>query len=286
LSDELPHTKEHEMTEQTNTDDRPASSAAPLGDAAAAAAAPRADPEPLYQPEGDWIDDAEELPPRPRRRLLTPVPLALLAALAIACGFIGGVLVEKGQGGSSGPGGAGSGLASRFAALSTRSGAGSATGSGSTSGSGSASPSATGAAQGRLGAGSGGGTSASAATVGQVAYVSKGTLYVTTLEGNTVKVKAAAGATVTKSVETKADGIHPGETVVVTGAAGADGTITAQSIRAGSTSGGLSGAAGLFGGAGSRSGATSGSGSAGSSGAASGGSGASGGGEQALFGKG
>jgi hypothetical protein len=41
-----------------------------------------------------WLDQPEELPRRPRRRLLTPVPLALLAALLIASGFIGGVLVE------------------------------------------------------------------------------------------------------------------------------------------------------------------------------------------------
>ncbi len=43
----------------------------------------------------------EELARRPRRRLLgtggNPIPLALLGVLLIACGFIGGVLVEKGQ---------------------------------------------------------------------------------------------------------------------------------------------------------------------------------------------
>lgn len=46
-------------------------------------------------------DDFQALPPRPRRRLLgaggSPIPLALLGVLLIACGFIAGVLVEKGQ---------------------------------------------------------------------------------------------------------------------------------------------------------------------------------------------
>jgi hypothetical protein len=284
LSDELSPTEEHEMTdEQPNIDDRPATSA-PGGDAPTAVA-PAGPPEPLYQPEGDWLDDAEELPPRPRRRLLTPIPLTLLAILAIACGFIAGVLVEKGQGGSSSGGGSGGAFAARLAAAGGKSSAGS----GSTSGSGLAGAATGGGASGGSGAagsssssgsGASGRNASAGATIGQVAYVSKGALYVTTLEGNTVKVTAAAGATVTKSVKTKADAIHPGETVVVTGAAGANGAITAQSIRAGSASGGLTGAAGLFGGSGSKSGGASGSGGGTSSGSSSGS------GEQPLFGKG
>jgi hypothetical protein len=244
--------------------------------------------EPIYEREEGWIDDAEELPPRPRRRLLTPIPLTLLAILAIACGFIGGVLVEKGQGGGStaGGGAAGGAFASRLAALSGKAGA---AGIGSASSSGSGSGSAGGAvatAQGGLGGSAGGRASGAAtgaggagATVGQVAYVSKGTLYVTTSEGNTVKVTAAPGATVTKSVKTTAGGIRPGETVVITGTASANGAIAAQSIRAGSAGGGLAGAAGLFGGSGSSSGAAR-------TGASSSGASSSGSGEQALFGKG
>ena len=61
-----------------------------------------------------WLEEPAEpeLPRRPRRRLLTPIPLALMGVLLIACGFIGGVLVEKGQNssGSSGGGGGAAGL--------------------------------------------------------------------------------------------------------------------------------------------------------------------------------
>jgi hypothetical protein len=210
-------------------------------------------------------DDFEELPPRPRQRLLgvggNPIPLALLGVLLIACGFIAGVLVEKGQtsSGSSGGGGGGggaAGLASRFAALRGASSAGSiASGGGGTS---------------RPG---GGGS----ATIGQVAYIDGSTLYVTDAEGNTVKVRTSAGSTVTKTVKADVEGIHPGETIIVTGATGAQGEISAESIRVGGGAGGGLGA--LFGGAG-------GGGRDGGPGGGTGGSGSSGGGEPALFGKG
>ena len=277
--------------DQPNIDDR----AVGASDSEAPTAVASAEPgEPIYERDEGWIDDADELPPRPRRRLLTPIPLTLLAILAVACGFIGGVLVEKGQSSSSSGVGAGGGaFASRQAALSGRSsrGSGSSSGSGSSGAAGAAGAGA--AAQSGFGgttsgrAGGAGGASGIAggagATIGEVAYISKGTLYVTTPEGNTVKVTVAAGATVTKSVKTTADGIHPGETVVVTGTANADGAIAAQSIRAGSTSaGGLGAAAGLFGGSGTRSGG----GATGSASGGASGSGGGGGGEQALFGKG
>ncbi|MGA9875697.1 MAG: hypothetical protein WBQ21_07805, partial [Solirubrobacteraceae bacterium] len=97
----------------------------------------------IYEPvdeREEWIEGPieDELPRRPRRRLLgvgaNPIPLMLIGVLLIACGFIGGVLLEKGESSSSsGPSASGS-LASRFAAL--RSGASatgaSATGAGTT----------------------------------------------------------------------------------------------------------------------------------------------------------
>ncbi|HEX3392365.1 MAG TPA: hypothetical protein VHS55_07355 [Solirubrobacteraceae bacterium] len=205
-----------------------------------------------------------ELPPRPRRRLFSPLPIALLCVLLTACGFIGGVLVEKGQGSStssSSAGGAG-GFASRLAAL--RSGAAGATGSarGASAGGGAAS----------LFAGGG-------ATIGQVAYTSGHTLYVTDSEGNTVKVTTSAASTVTKTVKSDVKAIHPGETVIVTGSASASGAVKADSIRVSEASaGGALGA--LFGGGGG-----GGHGSREAGGGASGGGGTGGGEGPVLFGK-
>lgn len=193
-------------------------------------------------------EDYEELPRRPRRRLLAPTTLSLAGALLLACGFVGGVLVEKGQSSSSSTAGSTAGFASRLAAL--RGGGGTAR---------------------SAGAGSAGGPGAlGGATIGQVAYLSGSTLYVINAEGTTVKVATSPASTVTKTVKADVKGIHPGETVVVTGAAGANGTVGAESIRVGG-SGGV-GVGTLFG--------RSSSGGGGSSG------GSGGGGEPALFGRG
>lgn len=73
---------------------------------------------------------------------------------------------------------------------------------------------------------------------------------------------------------TEVKGIHPGETVVITGTAGTKGVLSAESIRVGASAGGGSLGA-LFGGSGA---SASGSASKGSSGASSS--------EPALFGKG
>ena len=183
---------------------------------------------PTYEPvEEEWLEDTSEgeLPVRPRRRLLgvggNPLPLALIGVLLIACGFIGGVLIEKGQSSPSSAGGGASGLASRFAAL--RGGAGASAG-----GAASLSRGATGGSGASL---FGGGGSGAGATVGQVSYVSGHTLYVTTSEGNTVKVTTSAGSTVSKTVKSDVKGIHPGETVIVTGSPGANGAVSAETIR-------------------------------------------------------
>jgi hypothetical protein len=179
-----------------------------------------------YEPtevQDEWLDQPEELPRRPRRRLLTPVPLALFAALLIACGFIGGALVEKGQGGTTSANGtASSAVASRLAALK-----GAAPGAGAAGGA----SSAAGAAGSKGGAGAfPGGSSSGGVTTGEVAYVSGSTLYVTDSQGNTVKVTAAAGSKVTKTVSTKAQSIRPGSSVVVLGSKAGNGSISATSI--------------------------------------------------------
>jgi hypothetical protein len=189
----------------------------------------------VYEPDEDaWLEEPEELPRRPRQRLLgtgaNPVFLALLGVLLIACGFIGGVLVEKGETSSSSAGGAASSLASRFADLR-----------GGTSGTGAR---ASGAAAGGFGGFAGAGGGAGRPTAGTVAYLAGSTLYVTNSEGNTVKVTTSTGTSVTKTVKARVSGIHPGETVTVTGTSGSNGVLSAESISVGSSGGGL---AALFG---------------------------------------
>jgi hypothetical protein len=169
---------------------------------------------------GRWPEDAEELPRRPRRRLLTPLTVALAMALTAAGGFLAGVLIEKGQGPTTGASGAGGGLASRLAALGRARAPGS-----------EASGGARGAGAGQAAAGAG-------ATAGQVAFIHGGTLYVTTLEGNTIKVTTSPASTVTRSVTGHVADIHPGETVLVTGTPGSGGSISAESIRVGEGFGG------------------------------------------------
>ena len=228
---------------------------------------------PVYEPpeaeEGDeWLDDTDdtdELPPRPRRRLIgaggNPVVLALLAALLVAAGFIGGVQVQKGEEGSStATGGTASSLASRFAGL---------RGAGTGTGAASARAAAGGVAGGFAGAGAGG----KRPTIGTVAYVAGNTLYVTNAEGNTVKVNTSAATSVSKTAKSTLTSIFPGETVTITGSTGAGGAVSAESINVGSGAGGLGA---LFGGSG-KGGAGTGTGTGG---------GAGGGGAPALFGSG
>ena len=189
------------------------------------------------------LDEYETEPlPLPRRRRL-PLVTALLALGVVAGGaFIGGVEVQKHEGGST-TGGAGS-TASAFA---SRFGRGAATGS---------------TAGGAGGAGSffGGG----GATIGTVTAIKGSTLYVTDSSGQTVKVTTSPAAAVTKTVSSSVKGIDPGDTVVVRGTAGRNGTVAAQSITDGSA--GAAGGLGFGGGGSSGSGAATGFGGGGSSG--------------------
>jgi hypothetical protein len=189
--------------------------------------------EPIEDEQDQWAEEPEELelPARPRRRLLTPIPLALLGVLLIAGGFIAGVQVQKSQTSTGSTGGVPAGLASRFAALG-----------GGTSSTG---KTPTGTAAGGF---PGAGTGAGRPTSGTVAYLDGNTLYVTNSEGNTVKVKTSPSTSVTKTVKAKLKGIYPGETVTVIGATGSNGTVSAESISVGSSGTGL---AALLGGRGS-----------------------------------
>ena len=238
-----------------------------------------------------WLQEPPEpeLPRRPRRRLSkmggNPIQLALTGVLLLACGFIGGVLVEKGQSSSGSSAGA-SGFAARFASLRAAGGGSGTNSAGTSSGSGGRAASFFGD--------SGGGAGGLGATIGQVAYVSGSTLYVTNAEGNTVKIKTSDASTVSKTVKSDVKGIHPGETVIVTGSPGSGGAVQAGSIRV--SEAGAGGDLGALFGGGARGGEThssggssgSGGGTSGSGGGSSGSGGGtpgSGGGEPALFGK-
>jgi hypothetical protein len=190
--------------------------------------------------EEDWYPELDELPKRPRRKLLTPSIVGLMLVLFAACGFIGGVLVQKAQGSSATSGFAGSGLASRFGA----SGASGASGGGASS------------FRSLFG---GAGAAGGGATIGTVSSIKGNTLYVTETSGNTVAVVTTPESKITKSESVGANAIHPGDAVVVDGITTSKGTVTASSVSdsgSSSTSSG-SGLSSLFGGSSSSSSSTS-----------------------------
>lgn len=148
----------------------------------------------------------EELPPRPRNRLLAPLPLALIAVLLIAGGFLAGVLVQKGSEGGGTPSGLPSGL-----------------------------PSLAGA-EGPGGEGAGGlpsfsGDGSEAAVSGTVASVDGRTIYVKDSEGSTVAVRVEDGSKVSRDSKAGVKKIRPGDSVVVQGAKHGS-TVKASSIAA------------------------------------------------------
>jgi hypothetical protein len=221
-----------------------------------------------YTDDDFALDDEPVLPPpRPRRRL-TPLTGALAAVLLVAVGFIGGVLVQK-QAGDDGDGGL-----PDFAAAMRAGGMPGAAGGGAGAGAAGGMPGGAAGAAGDMGgaaggpggaAGSGGAAAGGAGmTVGEVTTVKGDTLYVRDASGNTVKVRAAKGATVTRTADAKPREIRPGEQVVVRGDS-RDGTVTASSISAGDGAAGIAAFAGALGGGTGR-GASSASGSGGSSG--------------------
>jgi hypothetical protein len=181
--------------------------------------------------EDDWDPAPTEaaLPPRRRRRLVTPASAVLAAVLIAALGFVGGVEVQKGQADDGGSGTSGAAPAALGAG-----GAGAAGAAG-----------ATGARGGLAGRGGAQGN----ATIGSVANKRGSTLYVKDSDGNTVRVKTTSHSKINRTATASAGAIHPGDTVIVQGTKSSSGTITATQINATSASA-TSGLAGLFGGGG------------------------------------
>jgi hypothetical protein len=181
--------------------------------------AARLPPEERY--EESAVDEPEQLPPRPRRRVLAPVPVALLVVLMTACGFLVGARVEKGQASSSAAAGGGPGAGTAALRGAGQAGGGNA---------GSRAAAISGAGGFPLAGRSGG---AGSVTIGEVSYVRGSTLYVTDSQGTTKKVTTSAASRLTRSVSTNVRAIHPGETVVVQGSPGRGGSITASSVAIG-----------------------------------------------------
>jgi hypothetical protein len=155
------------------------------------------------------MNATEELPRRPRRKLVTPLTATLAAVVIAALGFIGGVQVQKSSADST------------------------------------SSPRAAGLARGGFTPGGGGGSSD--ATVGTVANVSGKTLYVTDSSGATIRVKTTSNSKVARTAVAKVGEVHPGDTVIVQGTKSSSGTVTATSLTA-TAKNATSGLAGRFGG--------------------------------------
>ena len=153
----------------------------------------------------DGYDDDWDVAPPPRRRLHWTTAV-LVVALIVVAAFAGGILAQKHWGGSSSGGFAlpsGGNLPSGFPGAT--SGGAASTGGG-------------------FGGGFGGGTR------GTVSYVDGNVLYVSTGSGSVVKVRVPKGLSVDRTVKANASSIRPGETVVVEGTAGANGTVKATGV--------------------------------------------------------
>jgi Cu/Ag efflux protein CusF len=81
------------------------------------------------------------------------------------------------------------------------------------------------------------------ATTGTIKVVDGDSFYVTTSSGSVVKVTTNSTSTITRTASASVSDLKPGETVVVQGTAGEDGTVVATRVTDGS-----SGGAGGFGG--------------------------------------
>lgn len=155
-------------------------------------------------------DEWEALPPRPRSRLLAPLPLALIAVLIAASGFLGGVLAQKGTEGA----GSAAGLPGGLPQFLGKEG-------GEESGSGGSGSFPAGFSSGGSGA----------AVSGTVSSVDGRTIYVKDSEGATVAVRVQDGSKVSRDSNVGVKEIHPGDSVVVQGAKHGS-TVKASSIGA------------------------------------------------------
>lgn len=175
----------------------------------------------------------EEIPPRPVRQKLGRVTLGLFVLACAAGAFYAGVVIEKHS------------LGTTATAASTRT---------------SARPATTGAGAGGAGAGAGAGAGGGGgATVGQVKLIDGNNIYVTDSTGNVVKVATSSASQIIVTSTGTVKDVKPGDTVIVTGTTGEDGTVSATAVR----DSGAGGAAGFGGFGGRRGGGGTGTGAGG-----------------------
>ncbi|HZQ58291.1 MAG TPA: hypothetical protein VFA84_09655 [Acidimicrobiales bacterium] len=228
---------------------------------------PREDTQSLpYVPEDDWGDD-DELPVRPVRKRLGPWSLGLIGALIAAGAFYGGVLTEK----------------HHLPATTVTAGARRTTSTTAAGGAGGAGAAAAGAGA------AGGAAGAAAPTFGTVKLIDGTNVYVQDATGTIVKVTTTPQSAITVTSSGTVSSIKPGDTVIVTGKADANGVVSATSIRD-AGAGGAAGAGlgfgrggggfgrGGGGGGGGGAGGFGGAGGGGAAGAGAAGAGAAGGG--------
>ncbi len=130
--------------------------------------------------------------------------------LGLSAGFLVGVLVDKNQGSSS----ASSAGAGSFAALAQQFG---------------------GAFPGGGAIGNSGvptGATSAAGTTGQIKLIDGSNVYVVDSTGKTTKVSTTADSKISASQPSSLSALKTGDTVVVVGPTGSDGTVTATSITA------------------------------------------------------
>jgi hypothetical protein len=163
----------------------------------------------LGQGQQTTAPDALVSPGDRRRRFFNRQTAALGAMVACAAGFLAGIEIEKSQLSST----TSAAIAPAGTPGSAATGAGARTGFGFGGG-------AAGA-----GAGAGG-----AASFGTISSVNGNTIYVTDASGNTVKVKLSSATKITKSQSTSKSSLHPGDALVIQGAAGKNGTLAATSV--------------------------------------------------------
>jgi Cu/Ag efflux protein CusF len=170
---------------------------------------------------------AGDLLPPQRRKGVPRITAILGIGLLAAATFLAGIEAQKQWGGSSS-----NGLSGRAAAFAAANGG--------------ARPVATGAQGAPRANGGFFGRAGGGFTSGTVKLVQGSTIYVTTSDGNVVKVTVPGSATITKSVTEKVSGIKPGDTVTAIGTT-SNGVVKAATVRVGDT--------GLPGGFGRRAGA-------------------------------